>query len=82
LEQNPDLLLANYQMAGAAAAAGDAASASNYEQEADGSAPDDAYFHWVVGQRLQNLGMTDLAAKHFKRAVTLDARFSGRRPAK
>jgi tetratricopeptide (TPR) repeat protein/polyferredoxin len=82
LEKNPDLPLANYQLSAAAAAAGDSELARNYEQEADEAAPEDPYFHWVIGQRLRNIGMTDLAAKHFKYAATLDPQFSARPPAK
>ena len=33
--------------------------------------PDDARYRWMVGRRLKNLGMSELAEKHFQRAIEL-----------
>jgi tetratricopeptide (TPR) repeat protein len=41
--------------------------------------PADPYFHWMVGLRLQNIGMNELAEKHFGRAIQLDPKFAPRR---
>ena len=30
-------------------------------------------YHWVLATRLQDLGMTDLAEKHFQQAKQLDS---------
>ncbi|MEP6850221.1 MAG: tetratricopeptide repeat protein [Acidobacteriota bacterium] len=76
---NPDLVLANYMLAGAAASGGDADAAVRYENEADSSTPDDALFQWMVGLRLENVGMNALADKHFQRAIELNPQFRGRR---
>jgi tetratricopeptide (TPR) repeat protein/NAD-dependent dihydropyrimidine dehydrogenase PreA subunit len=67
-------VVAGYMLAGASMLNGDAA-ASAYEAESDSLAPDDPYFHWMVGLRLRNVGMKELAEKHFQRAVQLDPRF-------
>ncbi len=75
------LPLANNMLAGAAAAAvvgGDAdaaAEAAEYEKQADASTPKDPLFHWMLGLRLQNVGMNELAEKHFSRAIELNPAF-------
>src|SRR5436190_6403467 len=79
LQQNPDLPLANYQLASAAAAAGDTQLATAHAAAGDESSPEDPYFHWVVGLRLQNLGMRELANRHFQKAIQIDPRFAIRR---
>jgi tetratricopeptide (TPR) repeat protein len=79
LELNPDLVLANYQLAGAAAVAGDAEAASDYESRGDKLTAADPYFHWMLGLRLQNIGMNTLAEKHFQKAIQLDSSFITRR---
>jgi NAD-dependent dihydropyrimidine dehydrogenase PreA subunit len=71
-------VVASYLLSGALGLVGDPA-ASDYETKADGLAPNDPYFHWMVGLRLQNVGMSDLAEKHFQLAVQLDPRFILRR---
>ena len=43
------------------------------------SLPTIRYYHWMLGLRLQNLGMNELAEKHFQRAIQLDAAFQLRR---
>jgi polyferredoxin/tetratricopeptide (TPR) repeat protein len=73
---NPDLPLSNYFLAGAAMAT--SGSGSAYESQADGVTPDDPYFHWMLGLRLNAVGMKTLAEKRFQRAIQLDPRFRAR----
>lgn len=73
---NPNLPLANSFLAGAASVSGTSASA--YESQADRVTPNDPYFHWMLGLRLQNVGMAALAEKHFQRAIQIDPRFRAR----
>jgi Flp pilus assembly protein TadD len=73
------LPLAGNMLAGAAALAGKTAEAVELEASADKSTPDDPYFHWMLGQRLQNVGMNTLAEKHFERAIRIDPKFRGLR---
>lgn len=70
-------VLACYMLSGALAA--DPATSATYGQKAESLTPDDPYFHWMVGLRLQDLKMNDLAEKHFQRAVELDSKFILRR---
>jgi polyferredoxin/Flp pilus assembly protein TadD len=77
--RNPALVLANNLLAGAAASLGQAESAVAYESQADRSTPADPYFHWMVGLRLKQVGMAELAEKHFRRALQLDPGFQARR---
>ncbi len=69
------LPLANNLLAGAAFATGQNEEAAAYEDQADRSTPDDPLFHWMLGLRLQNVGMNDLAEKHFERAIQLNPEF-------
>ena len=71
---NPNLPVANSFLAGSGVA-----SASSYEVQADRVTPKDPYFHWMLGLRLQNTGMTTLAEKHFQRATILDPKFRTRK---
>ncbi|MFN0278155.1 MAG: 4Fe-4S binding protein [Pyrinomonadaceae bacterium] len=75
VDSNPGLVLANYYLAGAAATLNAADEQARYEKEGDKNAARDPYFQWMVGQRLQNLGMTSLAEKHFQIAAQLDPKF-------
>jgi len=75
---NGGLVLANNLLAGAAAALGRPEAAIAYERQADQSTPADPFFHWMVGLRLQHVGMAELAEKHFRRAIQLDPRFRAR----
>jgi tetratricopeptide (TPR) repeat protein len=75
VDANQSLVLANYMLAGAAATLEDAEEQAAYEQQGDKYAPKDPYFQWMVGQRLQNVGMTALAEKHFQLAAQLDPKF-------
>jgi polyferredoxin/predicted negative regulator of RcsB-dependent stress response len=76
---NTDLPLANYLLAGAAASQGQAENATQYENQADLSTPDDAAFHYMIGLRLENVRFNALAEKHFQRAIRLDPQFRARR---
>ena len=75
VDSNPGLVLANYYLAGAAATLNADDEQAAYEDQGDKNAPQDPYFQWMVGQRLQNLGMTALAEKHFQQAAQLDPKF-------
>ncbi len=79
VKSNPDLVIANNQLAGAAAAFGDAEAQADYEKQADEATPQDAYFHWMLGMRLQNIGMTSLSEKHYQKAIQIDPSFIMRR---
>ncbi|MBX3298195.1 MAG: 4Fe-4S binding protein [Acidobacteria bacterium] len=79
LAQNPDLVMANYFMAGAAAASLDAVEADRYERIADGLAPKEPFFQWMLGVRLNGVGMTQLADKRFQMAIQMDPRFRSRK---
>ncbi len=69
------LPLANNFLAGAAALLGQPEAAAAYEKQADGYTPSDPLFYWVLGLRLQNAGMNELAEKHFGRAIQLNPEF-------
>jgi tetratricopeptide (TPR) repeat protein len=79
-QRNAGLVLANNQVAGALRSLGRSEEAIAYEKQADKSTPDNPYYHWMIGLRLQNLGMNELAEKHFQRAIQLDPGFQIRRP--
>jgi polyferredoxin len=79
VQQNGQLVLANNQLAGAAASLGRNEEAIAHEKQADQFTPDDPFFHWMIGLRLQNLGMNELAEKHFQRSIQLDPGFQVRR---
>lgn len=76
---NPGLPVVNNFLAAANGSLGRTDAASQYETQADRSTPNDPYFHWMLGLRLNNLGMKDLAEKHFQTAIQLDPTFRGRR---
>lgn len=67
VRRNPNLALAANELAGAERSMGRVEEAAAHELQADQSTPDNPYFHWMLAQRLQSLGMTDLAQKHFQR---------------
>ena len=79
MQRNPGLVLANNQLAGAAASLGRSEEAIAYEEQADRFTPADPFFHWMIGLRLGNVGMNALAEKHFQQAIHLDPEFQGRR---
>jgi tetratricopeptide (TPR) repeat protein/ferredoxin len=72
VQRNARLPLANNELAGAARLSGNLEQADAHEQQADQFTPNNPLFHWVLAMRLQDLGMTDLAAKHFQQAKQLD----------
>ena len=78
VRQNERLVLANNQLAGAAASSGKFTEAIVYEKQADQFTPNNPYYHWVIGLRLQNLRMNELAEEHFQRAIQLDPSFRAR----
>lgn len=73
--RNANLVLANNMLAGAAALQGQSEAADDYEKQADRFTPEDPLFHWMVGLRLENVGMKTLAEKHFERAIRLNPEF-------
>jgi tetratricopeptide (TPR) repeat protein/ferredoxin len=72
VQRNAQLVLTNNELAGAALVAGNLQQASVYEKQADQFTPSNRLYHWVLGRRLQDLGMTELAEKHFQQAGQLD----------
>lgn len=75
VQSNAGLVLANNLLAGAAASSGQSEAAVAYQKQADQFTPVDPLFHWMVGMRLQNVGMNELAEKHFQRAIQLNPEF-------
>jgi len=71
LQRNAQLVLTNNELAGAARASGKLDEADLYEKQADQFTPSNPLFHWVLGRRLEDLGMTKLAEKHFQQAGEL-----------
>ena len=71
--RNPRLALVNNELAGAKQSLGKLEEASSYERQADQFTPNDSLFHWMIGQRLRDLGMSDLAEKHLQQASRLEA---------
>jgi tetratricopeptide (TPR) repeat protein/NAD-dependent dihydropyrimidine dehydrogenase PreA subunit len=69
------LPLANNFLAGAAASTGRAQAAAAYEAQAARTTPNDPLFHWMLGMRLQNIGMNEAAEKQFERAIQLNPEF-------
>jgi tetratricopeptide (TPR) repeat protein/ferredoxin len=78
VQRNPRLALANNQLAGAERTLARFQEATAHENQADQFTPDNPFYHWVIGLRLQALGMIELAEKHFQRAIQLDPEFQTR----
>lgn len=74
---NQNLVISNNFLAGASAVMGKS-DGSAYERRAEQATPRDALFNWVVGLRLRNVGMDELADKHFRRAALIDSSFRQR----
>ena len=72
VERNARLVLVNNELAGAKRLSGKLEEAAAHEKQADQFTPNEAFYHWVLARRLQDLGMTELADKHFQQAVQLD----------
>ena len=68
VQRNSRLALVNNELAGAALASGNREEADAYEKQADEFTPNDPLYHFVIARRLQDLGMTELAQKHFEQA--------------
>lgn len=73
---NPQLVLSANYLAGASA--GHRETAAALEKQAGRYTPADPLFHWMLGIRLQNVGMNELAEKHFQKAIQLDPQFRSR----
>ncbi len=82
VKRNPRLAVAINMLAGASESNGDSSAAFNLEKQADQVTPPDPYFHWMVGLRLQNVGMKTLSEKHFESAIRINPAFNLRRPRK
>ena len=72
VRRNTRLALANNELAGAERLLGKLEEASAHEKQADQFTPNNPFYHWMLGRRLQDLGMTELAEKHFQQAGQLD----------
>ena len=68
---DPNSAIANSFLAGSFDGS-DQQKSESYEEQAAKSTPDDPLFHWMIGMRLENLGMNRLAEKHFARAVEIN----------
>jgi polyferredoxin/tetratricopeptide (TPR) repeat protein len=73
VQRNAHLVLVNNELAGAGRASGKLDEADLYEKQADLFTPNNPLYHYVVGRRLQDLGMTELAEKHLQQANQLGA---------
>ena len=78
-QANPALPLTNNFLTGAYASLGQTQEAKIYEKQADSYTPNDPYFSWMLGLRLQNVGMYTLAEKHFQRAIQMNPSFRQRK---
>jgi len=74
VQRNARLALVNNELAGAARLSGKLEEANAYEKQADQFTPNDPFYHWILGRRLQDLGMTELAEKHLRQADQVDPR--------
>lgn len=75
VKQNPNIVISSNLLAGAAKDLGQTEAANEYEKRADQFTPTDALFQWMIGLRLENLGMNELAEKHFQRAMQQNPAF-------
>src|SRR4029079_19600867 len=66
VQRNPQLVLVNNELAGAALTSGTAEEPDVYEKQAYKFTPNDSLYHWMLARRLQALGMTQLSKKHFE----------------
>jgi len=72
VERNARLVLVNNELAGAKRLSGKLEEAAAHEKQADQFTPNDPFYHWILARRLQDLGMAELADKHFQQAGDLD----------
>jgi tetratricopeptide (TPR) repeat protein len=75
VQRNGRLVLASNQLAAAKRSLGLVEEAVALEEQADRFTPNDPLFHWMIALRLKNLGMNELAEKHYQRAIQLEPRF-------
>ena len=78
VKRNSQLILARNALVGGAAVLGKATEAAALEKQTDEITPPNPLYHWMLGLRLQNLGMTGVAEKHFQKAIELDASLASR----
>ena len=62
-------------LAGAALTFSKPETANELVSEASKYIPDDPRYHWMLGLRSKNLGMIDVADRHFAEALKLDPQF-------
>jgi polyferredoxin/tetratricopeptide (TPR) repeat protein len=72
VERNARLVLVLNELAGAKRLSGKLEEAAAHEEQADQFTPNDPFYHWILARRLQDLGMAELANKHFQQAGDLD----------
>jgi polyferredoxin/tetratricopeptide (TPR) repeat protein len=75
VRENPNMALANLMLSGAATSSGNTDAASKFSAAAEAEIPSDALFNWMLGMRLKNLKMNELAEKRFQRAIELNPDF-------
>ncbi len=75
VQRNGRLVLVSNQLAAAKRSLGLVEEAVALEQQADRFTPNDPLYHWMIALRLRNLGMNELAEKHFQQAIQLEPRF-------
>jgi tetratricopeptide (TPR) repeat protein len=75
VQRNARLVLACNELAGARRSQGRVDEAMALEKQADQFTPKDPLYYWMIGLRLKNLGMNELAEKHFQAAIQLEPRF-------
>ncbi len=78
---NANLPVATSFLAGAASAMGNTEAAATFGRQADQLTPADPLFHWMLGLRLENLAMNELAETQFARAIQLNPEFRRARTA-
>ena len=78
LQRNGRLSLTGNFLTGAERSLGRLEQATAHEKQADQFTPDIPAYHWMLGLRLNSVGMQELAQKHFQRAIQLDPRFRAR----
>lgn len=77
VQRNARLVLVNNELAGAKRLSGKLEEAAAHEEQADQFTPNDPFYHWILGRRLQDLGMAELADKHLQQAGDLDTEKGG-----
>ncbi len=73
VRRNPRLALVNNELAGVKESLRKLEEASSHEKQADQFTPSDPLLHWMIRQRLRDLGISDLAEKHLQQAGRLEA---------